>query len=522
MKQFDSIARGIIKVTHQAFVSEILQIRRMTLADEATLNVISLNHLKVIFNVVLTHKLSDLDPQTIKKARQDGADFLLAESGGEYPPAFREEDLDVLENALVQVSAEILEKEVEVEFGDDEADETSQNSADGKKEEPKAGAEEDTNPEAFFDGHFDGLILRQIEARLALIAAPISSKAVMLSPELAGIVTELFFKDFALREAIGMCRLAKKEFVVWCEANDIALTGVDGDAAIDDLFNSFFEAKEERDGLGKFIAELGEIATRFKDIRIQAEDVLAVKEETGLKAKLKKVLKKKKGASRMEKVKKRQFNKIAGIDKNISRAIGEKIAGNPKPLTKTEIGFICTAIGEINLARFAVLERDIKALWPENDSTVIYAEEHIKEITDKIYLILRDNKASYLEAGLLFSRLIYGAHPFNLRYLSQFFDGNTRFQQIKVIRGFPYLKNALLWHLNAVGETLITLAEEGNEEEFDHEAKVYRNSRLAVINLDYKGPADAVARKIIATELAFEDRESQALWKKKLKDFAPM
>jgi len=79
-----------------------------------------------------------------------------------------------------------------------------------------------------------------------------------------------------------------------------------------------------------------------------------------------------------------------------------------------------------------------------------------------------------------------------------------------------------LWRLNAIGETRIKLVEEDNEEEFNHEAKVYRNSRNAVINLEYKGQADAVARKIIAVELAFEDKKRQALWKKKLKDFSPM
>ncbi|MBT5374762.1 MAG: hypothetical protein HOJ02_09625 [Rhodospirillaceae bacterium] len=522
MKQFDNIARGIIKVTHQASVPETLHIRRMTLADEATLNVISLNHLKVIFNVVLTHKMSDLDPKTIKKARQNGAAFLLAESGDEYPPALREEDLDVLENALVQVSAEILEKEVEGELGSEATGKTNKDGAGKKKKKTKADAEGNENPAIFFTDYFDGFILRQIEARLALIAAPISSKAVMLSPDLAGIATELFFKAFALGEAVTLWRRTKKEFVVWREANDIDLMKADGEAAIDGLFNSFFEAKEGQDGLGKLLSELGEIAARFKDIRVHAADALEVKEETGLKAKLQRVLKKKTGAPRLEKVKKQRFNKIAKIDKAISQAIGEKIAGKPKSLTKTEIGFICTAIGETSLERFTMLERDVKALWPENDQTVIYAEEHVKEITDKIYLVLRDNKASYMEVGLLFARLIYGIHPFNLRYLSKFFDGNSRFQQIKVMRGFPYLKNALLWHLNAIGETLIKLAEEDNEEEFDHEAKIYSNSRNAVINLEYKGQADAVARKIIAIKPAFEDKERQALWKKKLKGFSPM
>ena len=518
MKRFDSIARGIIQVTHQASIPEILQIRRMTLADEATLKVISLNHLKVIFNVVLAHKMSALDPKTIKQARQKGVDFLLAESADNALEESRADDLDILENALVQVSAGILEKEVEEEFGD----EAGEVAAAGKKKKTKADAEGDAKPETFFGDYFDKFVLRQIETRLALISAPISSKAVMLSPELAGITTEFFFKDFVLGEASAMWRRTKKEFTVWRDANDIDLTGVDGEAGAGDLFNSFFEAMEGRDPLGEFLSELGEIATLFKDIRTQAEEALAVKEERGLKAKLQKVLKKKSGASRVEKAKKRRFDKVVGIDEGISQAIGEKIVGKPKPLTKTEIGFICTAIGEISLVKFTALERDVKALWPDNDSTVIYAEEHIKEITDKIYLILRDNKASYLEVGLLFARLIYAAHPFNLRYLSLFFDGNTRFQRIKVMRGFPYLKNALLWHLNAVGETLIKLAEEDNEEEFDREVKVYRNSRNAVIGLEYKGQADAVARKITAASPTFEDKKRQALWKKKFKYFAPM
>ena len=99
---FDDVALKLIKAAGPCSIGQTLALRHQTLEDAQILEYLSPNQLRVIFNVLLTRKILQMDSHANELARDDRFEKLLAPAGEGYPDARRERDREILENGFIQ------------------------------------------------------------------------------------------------------------------------------------------------------------------------------------------------------------------------------------------------------------------------------------------------------------------------------------------------------------------------------------------------------------------------------------